>query len=373
MNILHILPSTHFGGSELCAVETIKVLNLAGDYNYVIFPNEGDLIPHLANNLAGYSIVENSWWLAGTKWTLFFRLKMLKGYILSAFKIRRYIKKNSIDIVITHTLAIPSGAIAAKLSSKKHIWYIHEYGDIDHGFKFVFGKKNTLKIIESLSNLILVNSESLLEHFKSCFPLNKLVKVNYVVEYPLYEPMQTKVKDSLTICMVGRVAPGKNQLIALLALVQLKKEGIMPHILFVGSADQSYLNTLNIIITKHKLKEQVTFIGQSSEPWVYVQKSDVVLVCSKMEAFGRVTVEAMKSGKIAVVSETGAGKELIQHGKTGFLFNPDNALELAAILKQIWDMETGITVAKAAYTFAVTNFNEDIHKEQFSNIFKRIK
>lgn len=372
MKVLHIFPSGHRGGSELCASETIKALSTDCVENYAVFPTDGDFVKSVSDFLKGYTIIENSWWLSMPKWSLIFKLKMLRGYFLSAFHIKKYIKYNNIDVVITHTLAIPSGAIAAKWSGKPHIWYIHEYGDIDHGFTFVFGKKNTLKIIQSLSNFIVVNSESLLEYFKSYFSLNKLVKVNYVVEYPLQKPIQTKTKDSLTMCMVGRIAPGKNQLTALFALIQLKQKGVMSHILFVGSADLTYLNLLNVVIKEHGLEEQVTFVGQSSEPWLYVQKSDVVIVCSKMEAFGRVTIEAMKSGKIAVVAETGAGKELIQHGKTGYLFNPDDAQALALILNQIWNMEADFKVAEAAYLFAVTNFNQDIHREQFSKIFKEI-
>ena len=372
MRVLHIFPSGHRGGSELCATETIKALSTDGIVNYAVFPADGDIVKIISGFLKGYIIIEKSWWLSMSKWSLIFKLKMLRGYFLTGFRIIKYIKDNDIDVVITHTLAMPSGALAAKLAGKPHVWYIHEYGDLDHGFRFCFGKNITLKIINALSRAIVVNSKALATHFIKYFPIDKLSIINYAVTYPLSKPISREENALLRLCMVGRIAPGKNQLIALLALIQLKQEGIMPHILFVGSVDQSYLNILNNIIAEHKLEDQVTFTGHSSEPWLYLQKSHVVIVCSKMEAFGRVTIEAMKSGKIAVVSETGAGKELIQHGKTGYLFNPDDADELASILKLIWNMNDDTQVAEAAYSFAVTNFNEDVHRIQFAKIFKEI-
>ena len=174
MKVLHLFPSSHRGGSELCASETIQALNTDGIENYAIFPKDGDIIKHISPFLTGYTIIENSWWLSIPKWSWIFKLKMLRGYFVSAFQIKKYIMHNNIDVVITHTLAIPSGAIAAKWSGKKHVWYIHEYGDKDHGFRFCYGRENTLKIINSLSQAVVVNSHALFAHFGKYFPTSKL-------------------------------------------------------------------------------------------------------------------------------------------------------------------------------------------------------
>ena len=56
---------------------------------------------------------------------------------------------------------------------------------------------------------------------------------------------------------------------------------------------------------------------------------DVEIVCSKREAFGRVTVEAMLAGLPVVGSNTGGTPELIVDGETGIIFKCDDYKDLA--------------------------------------------
>ncbi|MBC7451837.1 MAG: glycosyltransferase family 4 protein, partial [Cytophagales bacterium] len=278
-----------------------------------------------------------------------------------------------IDLVITHTVALPSGALAATLAGKSHVWYIHEYGDIDHNFKFNFGKSFTLSLINRLSDKIIVNSKALFRHYQAHFRADKLYKVYYAVQYPLFAPMLHKPKDTLSISMVGRIAAGKNQLIALMALAVLKEKNIFPSITFIGSIDNTYLDTLQAFSRQYNLDNQIAYIGQTSLPWKYIEQSHCVLVCSKNEAFGRVTVEAMKAGKIAVISSSGAGAELVEHEKTGYLFDPEDAVALAVILEKLWNMTDTADMTQQAHVFAHTHFNEEIHTHAIMDLISNIK
>ena len=371
MNILHILPSAFPGGSELCAFETIQILEADGCKNFVVVPNNGFFVPRLSKAVSGLFIVENNWWISNPSFPFLLKIKMVYGYLKSAFKINKLIKNNKIDLVITHTMSIPAGAVAAYLKRVPHIWYIHEYGDIDHHLNFNYGKRTTLSIINLLSNKIIVNSKALFTHFLPYFSKDKMMQVNYVVDYPASNPASYKESTSLSVCMVGRIAQGKNQLIALQALTILKGLHVFPQIIFVGSIEQTYFLVLEEFIKINGLTEQVTFVGHSDSPWTHLQKADCVLVCSKNEAFGRVTVEAMKSGRIVVVSNTGAGKELVKHGETGFLFNPENAPELADILHQLWFMQKVEHITQPAHTFANENFNSFVHSKALKSLISQ--
>ena len=46
----------------------------------------------------------------------------------------------------------------------------------------------------------------------------------------------------------------------------------------------------------------------------------IAVVASKSEAFGRVTIEAMLGGLVVVATDAGANSELIDNGKTGYLY-----------------------------------------------------
>lgn len=51
---------------------------------------------------------------------------------------------------------------------------------------------------------------------------------------------------------------------------------------------------------------------------------DFEVMCSKFEAFGRVTVEALRSGKLFIGANTGATSEIVEDGITGYVYPVGN-------------------------------------------------
>jgi glycosyltransferase involved in cell wall biosynthesis len=63
--------------------------------------------------------------------------------------------------------------------------------------------------------------------------------------------------------------------------------------------------------------------------------SDIVLVCSRSEAFGRVTIEGMFSGRPVIGARSAATAELIKDGVNGLLYDPGNPGDLAEKIKRL--------------------------------------
>ena len=59
------------------------------------------------------------------------------------------------------------------------------------------------------------------------------------------------------------------------------------------------------------LKEEVTFLPYVNNLTELRENSDFALVCSRMEALGRVAIEAMLAGLPVIGADTGGTKELI--------------------------------------------------------------
>ncbi len=80
------------------------------------------------------------------------------------------------------------------------------------------------------------------------------------------------------------------------------------------------------------------------------------------EPFGRVVVEGMLAGKPVVASAAGGVLEIIEHGKTGWLYEPGNATALAETLRLVITDQTqsamiadaGQARARATFTVAAT-------------------
>jgi hypothetical protein len=64
----------------------------------------------------------------------------------------------------------------------------------------------------------------------------------------------------------------------------------------------------------------------------FYSRATATIIPSHREEFGIVAVEAMMCGCPVIASETGGLANIVEHGKTGILFPPDDALALAAAI-----------------------------------------
>lgn len=363
-SILFILPSASLGGSELCTLESIAVLKKEGHHIHCIVPFSGSFIKELKILDVKYDIISYDWWVSNKKWPIILKTKMLSGFIKSSYKIKRTIKKENIEKVITVSSVTPVGAIAAKLSNVMHYWFIHEFVDDDHNLVFNYGKKLTYQIISLSSKKILTVSQTLKEHLTKYIKNKTIQVIPNITEYPIKEPLQ-KVNNPFKVTMIGRISKSKNQLIAVKAIRLLVNQNIKITLSIIGAADKDYLNTIQNYIQEHNLENNISISPFTPNPEDYVHNSDCVLVCSIKEAFGRVTIEAMKSGKLVIASNTGAGKELIKDGVTGYLFDPFNEIDLANCIVKAFEKEKKYQIETNALIFAKSHFNAVSHLEQF--------
>jgi glycosyltransferase involved in cell wall biosynthesis len=66
------------------------------------------------------------------------------------------------------------------------------------------------------------------------------------------------------------------------------------------------------------------FTGSVSDAWPFIRACDVFVLSSVIEGMANALLEALASGKPAVVTDAGGNSEVVQHGKTGFVV-PRNA------------------------------------------------
>ncbi|WP_233750447.1 glycosyltransferase [Halarcobacter anaerophilus] len=100
---------------------------------------------------------------------------------------------------------------------------------------------------------------------------------------------------------------------------------------------QEYLDKLKQKVTNDKLNELITFVGFSKEVNKFMQASDVVLMTSKNETFGLVTIEAMKNQTAVIASNSGGSLEIVENEKTGLLFKSEDSHDLALKIEKLYD------------------------------------
>jgi glycosyltransferase involved in cell wall biosynthesis len=79
----------------------------------------------------------------------------------------------------------------------------------------------------------------------------------------------------------------------------------------------------------------VHFVGHRPDVARWLAVSDVVVMPSRWESFGRVTIEAMAVGRPLVASRVGGLTEAVIDGETGLLVEPDDPAALATAIRSL--------------------------------------
>jgi len=107
----------------------------------------------------------------------------------------------------------------------------------------------------------------------------------------------------------------------------------------VGSltTDPNYAKQMQEFVTVNGLSSVVKFHGAlNNEPLAEkLKQAHVLVVPSSYEGFGIVYLEGMAFGLPAVGTTAGAAGEIIEHGKTGYLIQPNDSAPLATHISQL--------------------------------------
>jgi glycosyltransferase involved in cell wall biosynthesis len=260
-------------------------------------------------------------------------------FLINRYLVIRHARKlKGYDIIHTNSSATLIGAYFAKKLKKPHVWHIREFGWLDYKLTYNFGYNyfntwlNKAAAIISISNAIYLERAS-----QSTVKENVIIYNGVIFKGELNKNRKMladkKEVDDIVFAIVGVLVEGKNQLEAIQAFKLLHSRFPQSKLLIVGSGEPGYVGQLTDYTDNNDLKEQVQFLGFMDEVSDVYKKMDCLLMCSKNEAFGRVTAEALSFG-IPVIGYGNAGTaEIIKDGYNGMIYlNGSNELAEKMIL-----------------------------------------
>ena len=160
---------------------------------------------------------------------------------------------------------------------------------------------------------------------------------------------------------------------AIFAVAELVRRGIDARLLIVGTGDHRFHDSLEQHVKHYGLEEHVIFHGYAENPMPLIRDADVILMCSRFEAFGRVTVEAMLAGKPVIGAASGGTVELIQDGKTGLLYEPGNYKELALKIQYLFENPVErLKLGTAARIWATGRFTQKRYAKEVHNLLNGV-
>jgi glycosyltransferase involved in cell wall biosynthesis len=342
MKVCFVSHTGELFGAERALVELLQALRLNRIESFVIVPRRGPLFDLLTELNIPCAVIRYYWWI-GVRGVPF--RKRLGKFLLSAiaaipvsFRIFRW----KADVVCTNTIAIFTGALAAWIARKPHVWLIHEFVGEGYYMSPFLPFQVTMRLLNSLSDGIVANSKTTRRRYARYLPMSKMhVAYQAVLVEETYRKLSVgpfKHDDGTKCVSVGALIPSKGHSEAIQALAELKRAGAELELAIIGAGPDRAL--LEVMAKAEGLSGNVSFSGNLRDPYPVMRAADIVLICSRDEGFGRVTVEAMRLGKPLIAAASGATTELIKDGFNGLLYQPGHPEELAKKLRALLESES---------------------------------
>ena len=168
---------------------------------------------------------------------------------------------------------------------------------------------------------------------KQTFHINSEVLPN-VIAYPLFHNAKplAKYKEPLTILFLGRLVPRKGCKLLLEAVARLAADSDLPDFKVVICGKGPLLPALQKFVADNQIAGRVEFVGfvaEADKPRYYASADIAVFPSSGGESFGIVLLEAMASGKAAVLAGDNPGYHSVMAPQPDLLFNPKSVAALA--------------------------------------------
>ena len=377
MTILYIGTDDRKTGAILSMLNLAREMARMGNRVLVVVPAKASVSGEDLSGLAVRYVRFGQWThpLAG-RMDIKRQVKRVIKYFFSLyaeFRIARLLKKERVDLVHINTSAAGVGAKSAKRQGKTLIWHIREFLEDDHGYWFNAPKKSLRLMAEA--DAVIAISDAVRNKFLPYFKPEQIKMVYNGIrtgDFLCKNPHALKKNPVVFLC-VGRFLASKGQTEVIDACGALLRSGRESFELWLlGDGTPKMTEQITTRIETNGLSGKVRLLGFQQNVRAYMEKSDVVVVASRAEAFGRVTIEAMLSGNLVIGADTGGTAELIEDGVTGLLYRQGDGGDLCAVMSRVTDRPERFSgVVSAGQAFAAEHFSVEKNAREIDQIYKQ--
>lgn len=328
--VLYIAHTTTLYGANRSLIDLIDGIRLLDPAFTVavVIPAEGPIVQELNVRNIQYKVIPYHWSMSERPWGVIRRAKAVIKEIINVYLALRnygFVKRFDPDLIHSNSGVLNFGAYVARLHSIPHVWHLREFGKSDYGLHYNLGESYFYFWLKKATSVIAI-SRAIYQYFDlHQLPGARVVYNGVRFSRQLNENEVRTHKgthDPFVFLMVGLIKPSKNQLEGVMAFEQVARPGEKVKMILVGdSADEHYGKAIQTYVDKHQLRNRVEFASFVHRQSDIYRHGDCFLMCSKMEAMGRVTVEAMSYGLPVIGLRSGATPELITHGFNGLLYD----------------------------------------------------
>ncbi len=360
--------TANFGGIAKQVINTCAGINMSSNFKaYLITDNANSMLANEARNNNISVLVTN-----------------LDLKLSSIIKLNRLITNNDIKIIQTHMFKeYVLVGILRKFNSKFVLFYrIHTY--INRAYVSARKKKIYHLIVRFLD-----------KGTAKYIPINDFVK-NELIDFTHIDqskieivsdgvksigvPLKYNKWPNYSIALVGNPSEVKRIDVLINATAKLLEIGIPVKVHIIGGENHGMNGSQNDYTVKlinfakeKKVYDNFIFHGFISDIYPILKNMDIIILTSENEGTPNSLLEGMSIKKIIVSSNVGGVPEFVKHKKNGFLFANGNYVELAYLIKEIYDMSIDeiATISDNGYKTWRTDYSDEIMIEKLICIYKR--
>lgn len=292
--------------------------------------------------------------------------------------VAQIIEQESIDIVHTNTLAVWTGALAAKRVGRPHVWHIRESLESPRQLVMLMQR-----FVPSHSVRVVGVSQAVLENIL----ITPEARAKGVVIYNGKEPqtwMHATGRDSVrqelgigpqdvAIGMVSRVSKMKAPDLCVRAVSRLMSANPHLHCFIAGGpvpGQTEPLDELHQLIGESPAPQRFHLLGERRDAPDLMTAMDILAAPSRYgEGASLTIIQGMFAAKPVVATDVGGNKELVQHGQTGFIVPSEDVDALTqGIELLVRNEQLRATMGQAGQQYALGHFTIDRTIAEFNDL-----
>ena len=288
-------------------------------------------------------------------------------------KLRTFLTKNNFNLVHINTSYSYIGAIAALEENIPFVWHMREL--LEEGQNNTLWDRKKGNQLINKANKVITVSNTVNKKYSSFIDNDKLITIyDGIGIEKFYSPQKEIFEDAIIkIIFVGGISEQKGIYDFCNACIKLYNKFKNLKILIVGTGDVDVIDEISMRFIKSGMGDMVEMLGFQKEVNKFLAKSDIFCMCSKYEAFGRTTVEAMLAGNFVVGANTAGTTELIENGVTGILYNQGNSDDLCE--KMLWAIKNKTKakeIAKNGCQYMFENMSAERNADEIYQLYEEI-
>jgi glycosyltransferase involved in cell wall biosynthesis len=368
---------TELYGANLSLLNLIDGLGQYGVHAHVICPEGGDLLGVLARRGVPAAVLPFEWWvsphriLLGTATRLVRNIRRLRPL---ATQINRW----GCDLVYSNSSVFAVGAMAAAELELPHVWHLREFGRRDYDLWPDFGARLARLGFRTADAIVCVSHALRRVLLGRNPPAHSRVVYNGVAREAEFDARRQAAeavqgrRQPFTFVLVGRFRESKGQAVAIQAFAKVAASFPDVRLLLVGGAgqtgDSEYFDRCRTLAAAMRVTDRVEFWGYIPDPERAFLAADAALMCSRNEAMGRVTAEAMSACRPVIGFDNGGTSELIDHGRTGLLYRGGAGALAECMTRYVTDPDLARRHGEAGWHVARRRHTTEVYVAQIHEV-----